>query len=431
VVAIHTNVLPDGRVLTWSRLEDAQVWDPATNVFTNVRAPSWIFCAGQTFLPDGRLLVAGGHITDDHGLRDVNVFDFTTNKWSPQPPMRAGRWYPTVLALPNGEQLVVAGATELGASNAIPEVRGVDGTWRELTSAQLDLPYYPFMFVAPDGRAYMAGTHPLTRFLDTSGTGRWITGPYTSSRLVRNYGSALMYEAGKVMLIGGGITPTNNVETIDLNVPRAAYQPGPPLAFARRQLNATVLPDGQVLVTGGSSAPGFNNASGAVLVPELWNPTSNTWRKLAPMKVPRIYHSTAVLLLDGRVLSGGGGEGGGGTVEKNMEIFSPPYLFAADGTLAPRPQITSAPAQVAYNQSFDIATPDAGAIAQVTLIRLPSTTHGTNMNQRLVRLAFALGADKLTATAPLNAALAPPGHYMLWIVNANGVPSVAKVLKVG
>ena len=146
------------------------------------------------------------------------------------------------------------------------------------------------------------------------------------------------------------------------------------------------------------------------------------------MKIERIYHSTALLLLDGRVLSGGGGEGGSGTVEKNVEIFSPPYLFDADGKPAPRPAIDAAPAEVTYNQMFDLTTAQAADVAQVTLIRLPTATHGTNFNQRFSRLLFTPGVGKVTASAPAKATLAPPGHYMLFIVDSKGVPSVGKVV---
>src|ERR1700730_14773311 len=148
VVPIHDTVLPNGRLLIWSRLEDAAVWDWATNLFSAVPAPSWLFCASQTFLANGQILVAGGHITDDHGIRDVNLFDSAKMTWTRSVPMRAGRWYPSILNLPSGEVLVVGGATEQGVANSIPEVRRSDGTWRQLTGANLQLSYYPLMFLS-------------------------------------------------------------------------------------------------------------------------------------------------------------------------------------------------------------------------------------------------------------------------------------------
>src|SRR5207253_7017335 len=298
---IHNTVLPDGRLLMWSRLEDAAVWDWTNNVFKAVPAPSWLFCASQTFLTNGQIIVAGGHITDEHGLRDVNLFDPVSATWSRGVPMRAGRWYPTILNLPTGEVLEVSGNTENGVPNPIPEVRRPDGSWRQLTGASFALPFYPFMFNAPDGRVFMAGPWARGRFLDTSGTGRWISGPqpiFTAQS--RNFGTATMYEPGKIVVIGGATAPpTNTVETVDLNSPSPVYRSAAPMKFARRQHNATVLPDGRVLVTGGTSGSGFNNPVGAVLTPELWDPVMNTWTQMAPMKIVRIYHSTAVLLPDG------------------------------------------------------------------------------------------------------------------------------------
>src|SRR5438445_758268 len=109
VVSTHIALLRDGRVLAWSRLGSPNIWDPSTDTFLAVPAPSWIFCAGQTFMPDGKLIVPGGHIKDDFGLPDVNVFDPATSSWIKSPPMADGRWYPTTIELADGSILVVAG----------------------------------------------------------------------------------------------------------------------------------------------------------------------------------------------------------------------------------------------------------------------------------------------------------------------------------
>jgi hypothetical protein len=167
---------------------------------------------------------------------------------------------------------------------------------------------------------------------------------------------------------------------------------------------------------------------------EQWNPATGQWRTLASMQVTRQYHSTALLLPDGRVLSAGGGICGTcdqvGYLAKNAEVFSPPYLFAADGTPAPRPAIDGAPATTTYGADMAIATASPGSIAKVALVRLGAVTHSDNMEQRYIPLAFTAGASGLTATAPANANIAPPGYYMLFIVDANGVPSVARMVTV-
>ena len=204
--------------------------------------------------------------------------------------------------------------------------------------------------------------------------------------------------------------------------------------FARRQLNATILADGQVLVTGGTSGPGFNDVTSPVYNAELWNPATESWSIMARESVVRTYHSTALLLPDARVLSSGSGEGGGVTYENSQfsaQLFSPPYLFNSDGSLATRPVITSAPSRLFYGQSLTVGSPDAASIAKITLIRLSSVTHAFNQSQLINRLTFSATGTTLSVMGPKNANPAPPGPYMLFLVNAKGVPSKAKMVTVG
>ena len=192
----------------------------------------------------------------------------------------------------------------LTTPNPLPQVWQPDGSLRDLTSAQLTMEPYPRLYLAPDGRVFHVGPEQATYFLDTSGTGRWTKGP---SRKFgnRKAGTSVMYDDGKVLVVGGG-KPTNSAETIDLNAASPAWRYTGAMAHARRNVNATVLPDGEVLVTGGSSSPA-NDAAGAVLAAEMWDPATGAWTTMASMRVPRVYHSTAILLPDGRVLSAGGG----------------------------------------------------------------------------------------------------------------------------
>jgi hypothetical protein len=207
------------------------------------------------------------------------------------------------------------------------------------------------------------------------------------------------------------------------------------MAFARRQLNATILADGQVLVTHGTSGSGFNDVTSAIRAAELWNPATESWSTLASEARSRTYHSTALLLPDARVLSSGSGEGGGVLLENSdftAQVFTPPYLFNPDGTLAARPAITSAPSRISYGQSFAVETPAAGSVTRGTLVRLSSVTHAFNQSQLIYPLTFsATGATSLTAAGPTSANLAPPGPYMLFLVNGSGVPSRAAMVSVG
>ena len=421
--AIHVSLLPNGKVLLWANYglsKNATLWDPLTNTSSPAATVTYdLFCSGHTLLTDGRLLVTGGHIADDVGYAHAILYDSVANSWTWLPDMNAGRWYPTNTPLPNGGVLVLSGNIDTTTGvNRLPQVWQVSSNnWRDLTTAQLSLPYYPRMFVAPNGKVFYAGSGQTSRYLDTSGTGTWTT---VANSLFgsRDYGTAVMYTQGKVFIAGGGDPPTATAEIIDLNAATPAWKYTGSMATARRQLNATILPDGKVLVTGGSSGSGFDNSSTPVYTAELWDPATGKWTTLASITMYRGYHSTALLLPDARVLSAGGDVSGA-----TAEIFSPPYLFKGA-----RPAITTAPASISYGQTFFVETPDAASITQVTLLRLGAATHAFNHNQRINFLGFSQASGGLNVNAPASANLAPPGHYMLFILNGNGVPSVAPIL---
>ena len=434
-VAIHAHLLPNGKVLTFGRMPTAPVlWDPGNpGVFQSTSPPGGdLFCSGHALLPDGRLLVAGGHVgVAPFGPRTTYIYDGAG--WTRGPDMQNGRWYPTNTTLASGEVLTVSGGDTAGVNNLIPEV-WQNGTWRPLTTASRNVLLYPMMFAAPDGQVFMAGPAQRSAWLNTAGTGVWTNGPNRSYGL-RDYGSAVMYDAGKILVVGGG-GPTETAEVVDLNAGAgAAWRNVAPMAVARRHLNATLMADGTVLVTGGSNAPGFNVAptDSRVLTAERWDPITEQWTSLASMSHHRVYHSTALLLPDGRILSAGSGQpkAAGLTDDFTAEIFTPPYLYRLDGTLATRPTITDAPTDVSYGQAFTVQTPEAGTIARATWIRLSSVTHAFNQNQRLNNLTIAMtGASSILVTAPASANVAPPGHYMLFLIDANGVPSVARIIRI-
>jgi NPCBM/NEW2 domain/Domain of unknown function (DUF1929) len=438
IVAVHASMLPNGKVITWdageqpTQVTKADLFDPASGSHTSVAINTAnIFCSGHALLPDGRLLVAGGHLVNNgEGIAQTNFFDYRNNAWTRAQDMNAGRWYPSVITLGTGEALVASGSITPDTFNEIPQVwGGQSGGWRNLSGAQAKLSYYPWIFQAPDGRVFNSGPSTAMAWMTTSGTG---TETYAGNRDAvdfREYGSSVMYQPGKLLVIGGSDPPVASTTKIDLNQ-NAKLEAGPNMAFARRQLNATILPDGTVLVTGGTNGVGFNNEASAVLSAELWNPNTNTFRTLSGMQVARMYHSTAVLTTDGRVLSMGGGLGGGGINHLDAEYFNPPYLFNGDGTAAARPSISSVPASVGYNQAFTVGTANAASVSRVTLVRLTSVTHAFNMNQRFMDLAFSKASNGLSVTSPLNPNIAPPGHYLLSILNGNGVPSVSKVLQI-
>jgi hypothetical protein len=434
VIAIHMNLLPTGKVLLWGQNGQAQLWDPAGPGagMSPVTKPYEVFCSGHTLLPDGRLMVVGGHISLSHGLPKVAIFDPGSERWSAAPPMVQGRWYPTATTLPNGDILVVSGNDESKTRVTVPEVWNGSG-WRRLTTASLDLPYYPWMFVAPNGKIFLAGSRPTARYLDVSGTGQWTTvaertGPD------RYTGSAVMYAPGKILYAGGGAVPTASAEVIDLNHAAPTWRNVAAMAYPRRHMMSTILADGSVLVTHGTSGLG-NDQAKAVRYAERWDPVSEAWATMAREPAVRTYHAAALLLPDGRVLSGGSGEGAGVTFANSQfsaQVFTPPYLFDSNHNLAQRPSIISAPSHLSYGQSFSVESQEAGTVSRGTLIRLSSVTHWFNQSQLIYPLSFtATGSSTLTGTAPPSGNLAPPGPYMLFLINGAGVPSVAKMVTVG
>lgn len=452
-VPIHMSVLPNGKILMWNGWYST---DPATPTTTWIIDPvldpggssavsavtsGHIFCSAHSFMPDGRLLVAGGgHAQSDFQVL-TRLFDYRTNSWSPGPAMNDGRWYGTVSTLANGDMLILAGENSISYPNKLPQVFTSVETLRPLSNAQRIVPgagpgnsdgtdwdrWFPWAFQAPNGSVFVAGSsrglnppNIVTGNVDAVGLGTW-------SQLALHinglgfYGSAVMFEPGKVLTLGSGngtgscsVTSASPIaEVIDLNTPTPAWSQTSSMAAAREYQNAVLLPDGTVLIVGGV------NPSGPALAAELWNPSNGQWVTLASMSKIRAYHSTAVLLPDGRVVSGGTLAE---CVEQNVQYFSPPYLFRG-----PRPQITQAPENIFYGQPFNLSTTASGSV-KVTVVRLPSTTHAFDENQRFINLGFTQNGGAVTVTPPADGAVAPPGHYMLFVLQ-NGVPSVASIVR--
>ncbi len=466
-IPIHASLLPTGQVLFWDRHDfptgdgHPRLWDPATSTFSKTPSPPPghdLFCSGHALLADGRLFVAGGHFDVGVGQPFAAIYDPLAPGWALAPEMTDGRWYPSATTLADGGVLLLAGGDETGAANTLPQIfRPERLAWDSLAGAQRVLPYYPFVFQAPNGRAFIAGPDAMARELELAAPGDW-TPVADSGHGFRSYGSAVAYGDGRILLAGGGDPPQATTQSIDLTQVPPAFRTLSPMSFARRHFNLTLLPDGTALAIGGSSSAGFNNATGAVLPAELWNPASESWTTVAPIAAPRIYHSVALLLPDGRVLSAGGGHPSdtehGDPDHFDGQIFSPPYLFRG-----PRPTIAAAPAEVTYGRSFALTFGPEAPVAAITLLRLGSTTHGFDMNQRFVRLpatptstppaaraaavvaatdgteagrtAGLAGSAGAMVAAPTDPRLAPPGHYLIFALTTEGVPSEGRIVKLG
>jgi len=415
----------------------------------------YMTCAGESILPDGRVFVTGGILTPlqksalGFGIVNTNFFDPKTSKWQAGPNMNVARWYPTNVTEPDGKVLILSGHDgSLPTPHEVlitEEFDPVANTITELPASANDpdpdlLPYtYPRMELLPSG-LYFNGSQAEATHTFNYATQSWT---FVANLIGINStnapgdvffaGHALLPNSSTVMIVGGspsnvngGDLTTNQTEIIDLSQTTPAWQLGPPLNIARHNSALEWLADGSLITVGG----GQNNHYGNVVFqPEILNLNTDTWTVMAAETGVRDYHSVADLLPDGRLLSAGSTSGatynGNPTYQNYYEIFSPPYLY--QGT---RPSITASPATVSYGKTFTITTPDADTITSVALIRLSTSTHTDDMNQRYVPLSFTIGTGSLTATAPANGNIAPVGYYMISIVNSSGVPAVMPFIQV-
>lgn len=426
----HMAMLPNGKVLVWPSGQDAFVWDPATQAKTAVPANFGdLHCAAQTFLADGRVIVAGGVIVSPHdGITVTAIFDPATNIWTNATPMHYPRWYGTATRLPDGRILATSGDMPDGGRANIPEIYDpISDTWTLMpNTAFKDLGLYPQMFVLPSGKVYKAGTAASTALLDID-AGTWANGPTNSFGSSGYAESSAMYAPGKIIRSGGSDPSITKTATIDMTAANPQWKLVQSMNFPRRRHNMVILADGQVMAVGGTRrADDVGDPltlPGAVYEGEIWNPATEQWAVTAPMAVDRMYHSSAVLLPDGRVLTAGGEYGGRYTAQ----IFSPPYLFKGA-----RPVINAAPSSAGYGAGLpiDVGISDGSTISGVALLGLNAVTHAFDHNQRYVPLSFTQAGATVNAMAPLNANYAPPGYYMLVVKDSKGVPSVAKFIRI-
>jgi Domain of unknown function (DUF1929)/FG-GAP-like repeat len=453
VLAVHAALLPTGDVLFFagsSNNADAanaqqygsRVWHYPTSTMSAPDTPVDLFCCGHAHLPDGRLLAAGGTESYDPfvGLKQSIVFDPAAGppspasptgragKWTAEPPMGQGRWYPTLVALPDGDVLAVSGIGSDGFLSLVPErFDGFD--WSALPESP-PWPMYAHLFLLDDGRLFYSGG----QYAANNGQRPGIWDP-TADTVVqvdglpepgfRNQSASVLLPPAqdqKVMIIGGGGADMHAVGTTaisaiaDLTAPQPVYVAGPPMHHARMHLCATLLPDRTVLANGGS---GMEESHGHVSPhAEIYHPDTNTWRAAAASRVDRLYHSVALLMPDGKVVTAGSNPARKDE-ELRIEVFWPPYLFAG-----PRPSLVLGTEQVHYGGTVVAGVMDPADLREASLLRPGATTHSCDTEQRLVDLPLQItGPDAVELELPASAALAPPGWYQLVVVSSMGVPS--------
>ena len=440
LIAVHAVLTPDGRVLTYGTdgngnqtgLFIYDVWDPAAGGLANghLTLPNGtntdIFCSSQVILPaSGNIFIAGGDnyvsgATTNTANNNTNVFNTSNLTLARGNNMNRSRWYSTSTTLVNGETYIQGGK----AGAPYPEVRNSNGVFRALTSVDTTTfgTRYPRNWVAPDGRIFGYEENGRMYYINTSGTGSITLGAQLPGP-GRYPSSAVMFRPGRILQIGAGTTAAY---LIDINGAAPAVTTTQQMTSARFWVTSTVMADGRVVATGGSSKD--NELIGVNNTASIWDPDTGQWTEGAEGHVARLYHSTALLLPDATVLVAGGGAHGPLT-NLNAEIYYPPYLYNASGGFAARPSITSAPNAISLGDQFNVDASGPNTVTRVTLVKTGSVTHSFNMDQRFIELSFSQSGGTLHVQAPSVAGVAPPGYYLLFVIDSKGVPSVATIVR--
>ena len=449
--------LTNGKVLLWSAyaknnfggdngFTQALTFDPAAVTWTERQVSNTghdMFCPGTANLPDGRVLVNGGSSS-----ARTSLYDPAADTWTAGATMNVPRGYQGTTVLSDGSVLTLGGSWSGGLGGKDGEVWTAFGGWRRLTGVP-DAPFtgadpggvyrgdnHLWLFGWKNGRVFHAGPTRAMHWIDTAGNGSVTDAGNRGTDAFAINGNAVMYAPGRILTIGGapaynGGAATANATVIDINGVAVTSRAVASMANRRSMHNSVVLPSGEVVVVGGVPVSQPFSDTNPVLATEVWNPTTERFSAGAAMTVPRPYHSFALLQPDGRVLVGGGGLCGTCNVNHpNLQVYTPPYLLNADGTAATQPRIITAPSSVDLAQVFTVTTNTP--VTQMALVRLASNTHSVNNDQRRIPLTFTAGAGNLSyeVTAPDDAGVATPGAYMLFALNADGVPSVAKIVTV-
>jgi hypothetical protein len=423
----------------------AVLLQPNSGIVTDVTLPFPVemFCSGLSIMPNGQLLTTGGEESDSvtpiagpYWTTIYNPFSPLSSAWSWGPDMNYPRYYPTTIEMGDGTQLEFSGDDRNGDPVPVLESYNyITNKWRvlppsaDMPTVTLHVSAYPRLVLLPSGNVFLAAPDRNTYQFNPS-TNTWsFVGTIKDPYYRYASGHVLLPGLQKVLVAGGaaangpgGGPTTNTAEVIDFSVPKPVWSYTGSMTYARLNNNLVLLADGTVLVVGGAGGMGIY--SHPVMATELYNPATGTWKVMAPLGAPRMYHSTAFLLPNGQVLSAGSSDTS--STQYTYELYSPPYLFAG-----PQPVITRSPANVHYGKTFSITTPNAASITRVALIKLATTTHADNMDQRYVDLSFTIGSGQLTAVGPPSGNYAPPGPYMLVILNSSGVPSVMPFVVLG
>ena len=449
-IAIHSVLTPQGNVMNFGTDENGiqgaqfffDLWNPdlGTGANSHTTLPNTLgvdsFCSAAVLMPEnGNVLMSGGDNRPNggtnRGIDDATIYNTSGNNLTRAADMSSARWYPTSTVLTNGDILLTGGRDSENRPVNTPEVYSpATNTWRSLlgisTAAYSYI--YPRQWVAPNGLLFGYTDDKKMYYMNPAGNGS-LQGLGTLNIVGSPYRSAaVMYQPGKILQVGGNGSITNEAVIIDINgATPTVRNVTKPSEAGRVWTESVVLPNGKVMLVGGSAQD--NALVGVADNPEIWDPATEAWSKMAAADRARLYHSTALLLKDGRVMVAGGGAPGP-QVNTNAEIFSPPYLFNSAGQAAARPTIVSAPDEAPYGSKVALRHNPNDVISRVTLIKTGATTHSNNMEQRFIELDFTDINNGVSVSLPDSANIAPPGFYLLHLLDNKGVPSEAHIIRI-
>ncbi len=455
IVPVAAANLPNGKVLTWSAYAPdnfgvenvwGQTWssifDPVTKtsqqrVVTETQHD--MFCPGTTMLSDGRILINGGSSS-----YKTTIYNPANDAWNAAAEMNIPRGYPGNALLPDGSVLTLGGAWSGGQTPKTGEIWN-GSNWRVMSGLPVTSLVGPdprgvyrgdnhfWLFTHSDGRVFHAGPSAAMHWISTSGNGSITSAGTRGDDVYSMNGNAVMYDIGKILKTGGAPAYEDadaSSSAYVINLGAGSTRKVAAMNYARAMHNSVVLPNGQVVITGGQTYVKLFSDDRSVLMAELWDPRTETFHTLSPGRLPRNYHSISLLLPDGRVLVGGGGLCGACTTNHaNVEILTPPYLLRGDGSPAPRPSITSAPANGSHGATITVTTDTV--VTEFSLMRLSVATHSINNDQRRVPLqSSSVDGRSHRLTLPSSLGTLPPGYYMLFALDASGVPSISRTIRI-
>ena len=459
IVPAAVSLLPNGLVLAWSAdsavtyggdggKTHTVIYNPTTGAMAHVVVTNTgqdMFCPGIALLPDGRVMVSGGHIDSSK----VSIYDAAKNAWTAGKPMRVTRGYQSTTTLGDGTVFILGGSW--GDTNTVKNGE----LWNETTGSR----YLSRALVRPmlthdaqgvyradnhawlftwGSRVFQAGPSRRMNWYSTQGPGDVRSAGNRGTDGDAMNGAAVMYAPGKILTLGGApdyvnAPATANANSISITNDHVVVTPLSQMHYPRSFASAVVLPDGKVFVAGGMELPKTFSDATAVLTPELWDPATRQFTEMADMQVPRTYHSVALLLPDARVLVGGGGLCGTigeceDATHADAQTWTPPYLLNPDGSLRARPVITAAPATATLGGKLVVRT--SAPVTSMSLIRVSAVTHSVNTDQRRIPVPFTGSPTGYTIPLPSDRSTLVPGAYMLFVTGSSGAPSVARIITI-